>query len=105
MKYLLIVWLALAGGAFYFYKHMPKHQTEVIPAGVDEMQWRKGRAIYRARCISCHNVDPSLHGTVGPALRGVSEELLTERLTYGKGAMPIQKESLRFVPALREYLK
>lgn len=46
----------------------------------------RGRQIYLAQCISCHNVDPSLPGAVGPPVRGSSQDLLEAKL--GRGTYP-----------------
>jgi len=106
IKYFLIaLYLVLAGGAYYLYKHQPVHVEPVVPAGADARLWKRGRIMYNARCVQCHNSNPDLPGSVGPKLRGVSQDLLVERLTHGKGAMPVQKDMLRHVPALHEYLK
>jgi mono/diheme cytochrome c family protein len=43
----------------------------------------RGRQIYLAQCISCHNADPALPGAVGPAVRGSSQELLEAKLVRG----------------------
>ena len=51
----------------------------------------RGRQIYLAQCIACHNADPSLPGAVGPELRGSSRDLLEAKLlkgTYPPGYTP-----------------
>jgi len=51
----------------------------------------RGRQIYLAQCIACHNTDPSLPGAVGPELRGSSRDLLEAKLlkgTYPPGYTP-----------------
>ncbi len=106
MKYLLpILWLLTFTGMLYMFARMPSRPPITPPPGVDEKLWRKGMVMYRARCISCHNQNPDLPGVTGPKLRGVSEELLRERLNNGKGGMPVQRDMLRFVHAFREFLK
>jgi mono/diheme cytochrome c family protein len=37
-----------------------------------------------SRCISCHHIDPAQTGTLGPAVRGASRELLEARVLHGK---------------------
>lgn len=105
MKYLALIWIAAVCGLIYLYSSLPSYQEPVVPANVDAKLWRRGRVMYKARCTTCHNSNPDLAGSVGPKLRGVSEELLRERLANGKGAMPPQKSALRFATAFREYLK
>lgn len=106
MKYLFtIMWLLTFSGMLYLFAIMPAPKRIQPPDGVNVQLWNKGRVMYGARCTSCHNSNPDLAGPVGPRLRGVTEELLRERLKNGKGGMPAQPNMLRFVPALREFLK
>ena len=51
----------------------------------------RGRQVYLAQCIACHNSDPSLAGPVGPPLRGSSRDLLDAKIlkgTYPSGYTP-----------------
>ena len=51
----------------------------------------RGRQVYLAQCIACHNTDPSLAGPLGPPLRGSSRELLDAKMlkgTYPSGYTP-----------------
>jgi mono/diheme cytochrome c family protein len=43
-----------------------------------------GRALYMSHCISCHNVDPSRDGSLGPAIKGSSLELVRARVLRGE---------------------
>jgi mono/diheme cytochrome c family protein len=40
----------------------------------------RGRAVYLANCVACHNNDPSRDGPIGPAIKGSSKELLQARV-------------------------
>jgi mono/diheme cytochrome c family protein len=40
----------------------------------------RGRAVYLANCVACHNNDPSREGPIGPAIKGSSRELLEARV-------------------------
>lgn len=42
--------------------------------------WQRGRAVYVANCVACHNNDPAKDGPIGPALKGSSQELLESRV-------------------------
>jgi mono/diheme cytochrome c family protein len=42
--------------------------------------WERGRAVFLANCIACHNPDPSKDGPIGPALKGSSKELIEARV-------------------------
>jgi mono/diheme cytochrome c family protein len=51
----------------------------------------RGRQLYLAHCIACHNTDPSQAGAVGPPLRGSSRALLEAKVlngTYPPGYTP-----------------
>jgi mono/diheme cytochrome c family protein len=57
----------------------------------------RGRQIYLAQCIACHNADPALPGAVGPDVRGSSRELLAAKLlsgTYPPGYPPKRPTTL-----------
>ena len=42
--------------------------------------WQRGRAVFLANCVACHNNDPSNDGPIGPAIKGSSRELLEARV-------------------------
>ena len=46
--------------------------------------WERGRAVYIANCVACHNSDPSKEGPIGPALKGSDRELLEARVLSSK---------------------
>lgn len=51
----------------------------------------RGRRMYIATCIVCHNIDPSKPGSQGPAVKGSSVELLEAKVlrkTYPPGYKP-----------------
>lgn len=53
--------------------------------------WERGRAVYVANCVACHNSDPSKDGPLGPALKGSPQELLEARVlstNYPPGYQP-----------------
>jgi mono/diheme cytochrome c family protein len=43
----------------------------------------RGRAIFVANCVACHNSDPSKDGPIGPAIKGSSKELIMDRVLRG----------------------
>ena len=45
-----------------------------------QRQAKRGRAVFLANCVACHNNDPGRDGPIGPAIRGSSQELLTARV-------------------------
>jgi len=42
--------------------------------------WQRGRAVFVANCIACHNNDPAKDGPIGPAIKGSPKELLEARV-------------------------
>ena len=45
--------------------------------------WQRGRAVFVANCVACHNSDPSKDGPLGPAIKGSSKELIEARVVRG----------------------
>ena len=43
----------------------------------------RGRAVYVANCVACHNNDPAKDGPIGPAIKGSSRELIEARVLRG----------------------
>lgn len=43
----------------------------------------KGKVVYATRCIACHSMNPSKDGTLGPAIKDASLELLKARVIHG----------------------
>ena len=43
----------------------------------------KGRTVYFANCVSCHNSNPKKPGSIGPELYGVSIDVLTQKIVSG----------------------
>ena len=44
----------------------------------------KGRRVYFANCVSCHNNNPKKPGSIGPEVYGVSIDVLTQKIVSGK---------------------
>ena len=40
----------------------------------------KGRTVYFANCVSCHNNNPKKPGSIGPVVYGVPIDVLTEKI-------------------------
>jgi len=62
--------------------------------------WQRGRAVYVANCVACHNSDPSKDGPIGPAIAGSSKELLEYRVlstAYPQGYKP--KRDTKVMPS------
>lgn len=57
----------------------------------------RGKQVYLAECIACHNSDPAKDGPIGPAVKGSSRELLEARVlraSYPPGYTPKRPTSL-----------
>ncbi len=68
----------------------------------------RGRAVYQANCIACHNSDPKKPGAVGPDVFGSSRALLEARVLsakYPEGYRPKRTTAMMVaLPALRNDL-
>ena len=65
--------------------------------GGDQSPAERGRRVYLANCIACHNLDPALEGVMGPPVRGASRELLEARVLraeYPPGHTPSRDTKL-----------
>jgi len=43
----------------------------------------RGRAVFIANCVACHNNDPSKDGPIGPAIQGSAKQLIEARVLRG----------------------
>jgi mono/diheme cytochrome c family protein len=50
------------------------------PASGSNPDLARGRSIYMTNCVACHNNDPSKDGSIGPAIKGSSRELIESRV-------------------------
>lgn len=60
--------------------------TRLRSLGLSDEQivsYKKGRVVYISACISCHNPNPQLDGSIGPAVYGSSLELLESKVVHG----------------------
>jgi len=76
---------------------------------------KRGKVVYMANCIACHNMNPLKDGSLGPATAGSSLELLQLRVvegTYPNGYTPKRNTNLMQpfpqlvsdIPALHAFL-
>lgn len=63
-----------------------------VPAEDDQKALSaRGKAVYTANCIACHNVQPGNDGAIGPAIAGSSMNLIEARVMrneYPEGYKP-----------------
>lgn len=67
-----------------------------LPPGAE-----RGRHVFLAQCVTCHGPDPTQAGSIGPALKGSSRELLEAKVlrgAYPPGYTP--KRTTRIMPPL-----
>ncbi len=76
----------------------------------------RGRQVFQAQCIVCHNSDAAQAGAIGPAVKGSSEELLRAKVlqgSYPSGYAPKRPTKVMQpmpqlasdIPALAAYLR
>jgi cytochrome c2 len=44
---------------------------------------KKGRSVYNSICITCHNSNPKIAGSLGPDIWGSSKELIEAKVLHG----------------------
>ena len=87
-------------------------KNETITLTMDPV---KGKFVYNAKCVSCHNNDPKKQGGIDPQIYGSSKELLSKKINYGKypknyrpkrsgGAMPIMQNLDKEITNLHTFL-
>lgn len=75
----------------------------------------RGRRLYIATCIVCHNSDPGKDGSLGPAVKGASEALLEAKVLHKRyppgyrpkrptQAMPTYPQLRKRIPDIAAYL-
>jgi mono/diheme cytochrome c family protein len=91
-----------------------REEPSATPGGPGNAE--RGRQMWLAQCVACHNADPAKDGPLGPAVRGASAELLEARVvraTYPPGykpkrdskVMPARPDLAAGVPDLAAYLR
>ena len=95
--------------------NLKKLGTLVVPflfvlnanAGAD---LERGRKLYMANCIACHNKDPNKKGAIGPEMTDAPLEVMTSKVMTSeypkvlpKGFIPKRKtHSMRKIPKLEK---
>jgi mono/diheme cytochrome c family protein len=105
-------WIALSTLLFVLGCPNKPTSSDATPSPAAE----RGRMTYMANCMACHNVDPGKAGTVGPAIKGSTRELVEARVLraqYPPGYAPKRETKLMIampqladrVDDLAEYLR
>lgn len=75
-------------------------KPEPTPAEQKAALIKEGAGIYNSTCASCHNLNPNLAGSIGPAIAGSSLALLEAKVvhnTYPPGYTP-KRETNAMIP-------
>ena len=85
---ILILFLLLTSCDLNFFKEtdtdvevVSVKKNETLNLGSDP---EKGKVVYYANCISCHNYNPKKPGSIGPQIYRSSKELLSNKINFGK---------------------
>lgn len=79
-------------------KVVAEKKNEILNLSSDP---EKGKAVYNANCIPCHNYDPQKPGSIGPQIYGSSMELLSDKINLGKYPKNYKpKRSTKIMPLL-----
>jgi len=90
-------------------------QKNDLPKGPLSALESRGKGVYTSNCIACHNPNPSLDGSIGPAIAGSGLDLITHRVLtrdYPPGYKPKRNSEVMpdfpqlkdDVPGLHAYL-
>ncbi len=109
---------SLLFSSFLFAQSKPV-QGKVLPAekkivaqpmvATDQATLEKGQRLYTANCLQCHNRDPNLNGSIGPAMVDAPLEVMYSMVMTGKypeklpaGYVPKRKAgAMRAIPKLK----
>src|SRR5438445_10410760 len=72
--------ILLLTGAFTLLVSACSKESDKPARAAKNADWERGRAVFLANCVACHNPDPSKDGPIGPAIKGSSKELLEARV-------------------------
>ena len=76
----------------------------------------RGKQVYQAQCIACHNPDPAKPGSIGPEIKGIASDVVRAKVvdgTYPAGYAPKRPTKIMQpmpqlaaeVPSLAAYLR
>lgn len=100
----LKIWGAFLGSLIISSSVFSQTQIKADPVTVE-----KGRKLYVANCIRCHNKDPNLRGSIGPEITDAPLEVMYSKVMTGKypvtlpkGFVPKRKSSaMQAIPKLK----
>ena len=65
----------------------------------------KGRMVYFANCVSCHNNNPKKTGSIGPEVYGASIDVLAQKIVFGKYPENYSPKRISKIMPLMPHLK
>ncbi len=88
---------------------VPGQPTGVIPVKADAATLEKGKKLYMANCIQCHNRDPNIKGPIGPEMVDAPLVVMTSKVMTSNypnplpaGFVPKRKShAMRAIPKLK----
>ena len=80
-----------------------------VLAQADSAAIEKGKRLYMANCLQCHNRDPNVKGSIGPEITDAPLSIMTAKVMTGKypevlpaGFIPKRKsKAMRAIPKLK----
>jgi len=70
-------------------KSIKQEEAEAAPKKLNntvalKTDFEKGRMVYFANCVTCHNNNPKKPGSIGPEVYGVPIDVFFQKIVFGK---------------------
>jgi mono/diheme cytochrome c family protein len=92
MLFLIKLFGGLVAPVFFSSLLYAKDPAPLVP---NPLLIEKGRKLYVANCLRCHNKDPNIKGSIGPEIVDAPYEVMYSKVMTGKYPDPLPKG---FVP-------
>jgi mono/diheme cytochrome c family protein len=79
---------------------VPGQPTESVPVKMDAAGLARGKKVYMAVCIQCHNKDPNIKGPIGPEMVDAPIEVMTSKVMTSNYPNPLPSG---FVPKRKSH--
>lgn len=88
---------------------VPGQPSMGVVMKVDQATLDKGKKLYMANCIQCHNRDPNIKGPIGPEMVDAPLEVMTSKVMTAKYPQPLpagfvpkrKSQAMRAIPKLK----
>jgi mono/diheme cytochrome c family protein len=67
------------------------HANDPAPGSQHSLIVERGRKLYVANCLRCHNKDPNIKGSIGPEVVDAPYEVMYSKVMTGKYPDPLPK--------------